>query len=78
MHSNFITPPDYVESVLILNTTDEQVAELGVAIKSCDRPYNVYFYNDTMDNHDWLDLVKARADVILDAKLINPLEHFNK
>jgi len=78
MHSNFITPPDYVETVLVLNATDEQLSELTETVKITGRPYNVYFYNDSMNEPDWLDRIKTQADVILDAELKSPLEYFNK
>jgi len=78
MHSNFVTPPDYVETVLVVNATDEVIATLGEAVKTLGRPYNVYFYNDTMNNRDWFDLIRTKADVILDAELNSPLEYFNK
>ena len=78
MHSNFVTPPDYVETVLVLNATDEQLSALTETVKTTGRPYNVYFYNDSMNELDWLDRIKTQADVILDAELNSPLEYFNK
>jgi hypothetical protein len=78
MHSNFVTPPDYIETVLVLNASEEMIVTLGDTVKSTGRPYNIYFYRDDMDNQDWLDRIKTQADVILDAKLNSPLEYFNK
>ena len=78
MHSNFITPPDYVETILIVNATDDVMTELASFVKTSGRPYNVYFYNDSMNERDWFDLIKSKADVILDAETKNPLEYFNK
>ena len=78
MHSNFVTPPDYVETVLVLNANDEQLSALTEAVKVLGRPYNVYFYNDTMKEQDWLDRITTKADIILDAKIKDPLEYFNK
>jgi hypothetical protein len=78
MHSNFITPPDYVETVLIINATEEQIKSLGTAIQDADTTYNVYFYNDAMNDQLWLDRVRATADVVLDAKSTEPLDYFNK
>lgn len=78
MHSNFITPPDYVESVLILNATVEQIDQLRGIVQVSSIPYNIYFYNDEMNERDWFDLIKSKADVTLDAKLNNLLEYFNK
>ncbi len=78
MHSNFITPPDYVETVLILNATEEQILHLGKVVQDGNTAYNVYFYRDEMNNTEWLGKVTARADVVLDAKIKNPLDYFNK
>lgn len=78
MHSNFITPPDYIETVLILNATEEQVRHLGMIVQDGDIAYNVYFYNEAMNEPTWFDKISIKADVILDAKLTNPLDYFNK
>jgi hypothetical protein len=78
MHSNFITPPDYVETVLILNATEEQIKVLATLIEHRDQPYNVYFYREEMNQPEWFALVAPKADVVLDAKTTNPEEYFNK
>jgi hypothetical protein len=78
MHSNFITPPDYVETVVILNATEQQVTDLSATIKAIQIPYTVYFYNDDMNDTAWLSKVSSKADVILDAKITNLEEYFNK
>ncbi len=79
MHSNFITPPDYVETILILNATEQQINELGQAVHDGDQIYHVYFYNaDTMNNPVWFDKISAKADTVLDAKLTNLVDYFNK
>ena len=78
MHSNFITPPDYVETVLIINATDEQVKDLGLAVQGKDVTYNVYFYNDSMNDTAWFNKISIKADVVLDAKITNPIDYFNK
>jgi hypothetical protein len=78
MHSNFITPPDYVETVLILNAPEEQIKILAAMIQHRDRSYNVYFYNDHMNNAEWLARIQSKADVVLDAKITNPEDYFNK
>lgn len=78
MHSNFITPPDYIETVLILNAPQEQIKVLATMIQQRDRCYNVYFYNDLMNQTEWRDRIRQKADTILDANLTNPEEYFNK
>lgn len=78
MHSNFITPPDYVETVLIINAPEEQIKLLATQIQLIDRCYNVYFYNEQMNDPDWFDRVSNKADVIIYADKKDPLEYFNK
>jgi hypothetical protein len=78
MHSNFVTPPDYIETVLILNAPEEQLRVLAEMIQQRDQVYNVYFYREEMNQPEWLALVAAKADVVLDAKITNPEEYFNK
>jgi len=78
MHSNFITPPDYIETVLILNAPQEQIKVLATMIQQREQCYNVYFYNDLMNQTEWRDRIRQKADTILDANLTNPEEYFNK
>lgn len=78
MHSNFITPPDYVENVLVVNAPEEQVKVLASLVQQRERSYNVYFYNEAMNQPEWFERVSRQADVILDAKLTNPEDYFNK
>jgi hypothetical protein len=78
MHSNFITPPDFVETVLILDATEEQIKSCAEAVKMSGKSYNVYFYNFDMNNHDWYKRVANIADLLVDARLVDPVTHFNK
>ncbi len=65
MHSNFITPPDLVETVLVINATEEQIKFCADACRDSGRVYNVYFYHTDMKDHAWLADVVQRSDVIL-------------
>lgn len=78
MHSNFITPPDYIETVLVVDATEEQIRHLGTLVQDGSVSYNVYFYNAVMNNQEWFERVQAKADVVLDAKSTNPIDYFNK
>jgi hypothetical protein len=78
MHSNFVTPPDFVETVLIVNATEEQITELNSVVKTSNKPYNVYFYNEAMNNPRWLARVSNIASEIIEADKTNPTEYFNK
>lgn len=79
MHSNFITPPDYVETILVIDATEEQIKQLGEKVQGGNVTYNVYFYNNaTMSDTAWFNKISIKADVVLDAKIKDPLEYFNK
>jgi hypothetical protein len=66
MHSNFLTPPDYVKSVLIINATEEQLQDVANAVQGGDVQYNIYLHDDRMeDTHDWLRKIIDIADAIL-------------
>lgn len=78
MHSNFITPPDYVETVLVIDATEEMIKHLGTIVQDRDTIYNVYFYREEMNDIAWFHKISLKADVVLDAKITNPLDYFNK
>jgi hypothetical protein len=65
MHSNFITPPDFIKSILIIDSTQEQAQELAEQIRGSEQPYNIYFYNTEMDDIVWFAKVAQVVDVIL-------------
>lgn len=68
MHSNFITPPDYVESVLVVDASQEQVQAIANHLQTARVPYNVYLYNSEMNNNEWLSAVSSRVDIILKSR----------
>lgn len=63
--SNFITPPDYVETVLIVGATDEEVWACADACQASGRVYNVYVYRTEMDDKEWLNKIMFKVDTIL-------------
>jgi len=65
MHSNFITPPDLIETVLVIDASEEDIKSLAECIKVVGKSYNVYFYNSEMNNFDWLTKVIDRSDIVL-------------
>jgi len=67
MHSNFITPPDLIETVLVINASTEQVDACAEACRNSDRAYNVYFYHTDMKDVHWLGQVVQRSETILQA-----------
>jgi hypothetical protein len=65
MHSNFITPPDYVETVLIIGATDLETAQCAEVCKTANTSYDVYFYRPAMAQKEWLSRVYLKADIVL-------------
>jgi hypothetical protein len=65
MHSNFITPPDFIKSILIIDATQEEAQELADQIRGSEQPYNIYFYNTEMDDIVWFAKAAQMVDVIL-------------
>jgi hypothetical protein len=78
MHSNFITAPDYIENILVINATDEQLATLTETVKTTGRPYNIYFYNNNLADQAWFNRVASKADIVIYADKNDPMEYFNK
>lgn len=65
MHSNFITPPDFIETVLIIDANTEQANAVAAVVRESPRAYNIYLYHQGMDDHVWLGQVAQKADVVL-------------
>jgi hypothetical protein len=65
VHSNFVTPPDYVESILIIGASREEVQACADVVKNTGKSFNVYFYNEEMNNAEWLNKIMFRVDAIL-------------
>jgi hypothetical protein len=65
MISNFITPPDMVETVLVIDATENQVKHCAEVCQGSSKAYNVYFYQSDMNDTAWLSKVVLKADVIL-------------
>ena len=71
MHSNLVSPPDYIETVLIIEPTELQLVECADTLKTNATPYDVYYYKLDMDNTEWLSKVYRRADRVLSPGPLN-------
>jgi hypothetical protein len=78
MYSNFITPPDYVKNLVIVDATDQQIQACMERVKSLNTAYNIYVYNQSMNDQTWFDQVASRADSVIYADKNDPLEYFDK
>jgi hypothetical protein len=65
MYSNFITPPDIVESVLVINATEEQIQACATTCENSTNTYNVYFYHEVMNRTEWLATVCGKVETVL-------------
>lgn len=70
MHSNFITPPDFVNddnySVLVIDATWDEVETIALWCQSASNQcYNVYLYNDLMDDREWLSQAISCSNAIV-------------
>lgn len=73
-HSNFVTPPDFVNdplvNVLVIDADWIDVENIAYWCKTAPVCYNIYVYNDTMNNNEWLEQAIPRCDYIV----VNSLE----
>jgi hypothetical protein len=75
MNTNFITPPDFVDegehSVLVVDADPSDIQSLALVCANHNHTFNVYLYNDEMQNLEWL--VKAAG--VVDAIIVNTEEN---
>ena len=70
-HCNFITPPDQapeaLPSVLLVDADWGDIEELALWYKNsnCETSYNVFLYQDTMWEPDWLAGLVEYVDMII-------------
>lgn len=71
MHSNFITPPDFVDeklhTVTVVDATDDDLQLLVRMCQHSDEMYNIYLYKSEMNDIEWLN----RSVEISDAVIVN-------
>ena len=76
MHSNFITPPDFVDddlhTVTVVDCTEDELVLLARMCECSDEMYNIYLYRDVMDDPTWLQTaIDKSAAVIVNASETN-------
>lgn len=64
-NSQLITPPDIVESVLIINADPVQRNAVVKAVAINPESYNIYLYQEESKEFQWLDDVCRRVQTIL-------------
>lgn len=68
--SRFITNPDVIgkngnHNVVLIDPTLADIENIGLFCKVSEKDYDVYLYNEAMDDLEWLAYVASKADVIL-------------
>ena len=68
-YSNFITPPDFVDekkhTVLLVDVLDDQVQSIGMFCKYSEAEFNIYLYNETINDMTWFSKAVELADAIV-------------
>lgn len=69
VYTNFITPPDFIDeekhTVLLIDVDEAAVQNLAAWCKMSDYEFNVYLYNYTMNDLEWLGEAVSRAESII-------------
>ena len=73
--SNFVTAPDYIPTVLLINATEEQIADCMKACQTSGEVYNVYVQTANSDE-EWCWRIERIADAIIDAENEDPVAYF--
>lgn|GEM_PF-5649144 len=73
--SNFVTAPDYIPIVLLINATEEQLTACMTACRESGRVYNVYVDTPGSDE-EWRWKIERIADAIIDAENEDPVAYF--
>lgn len=80
-YTNFITPPDFVDeqkhTVVLIDATEDTIQELANFCAASSTEFNVYIYNYTMHNPEWLKEAIDRASAIIintDDTVLSPVK----
>jgi hypothetical protein len=69
MHSNFITPPDTTNeakhTVLLVDPVWSDIQAVAMICKTIGTDFNVYVYDASMNNIDWLTQVAESSAAII-------------
>lgn len=67
--SNFVTPPDFVNdkfhTVTIVDATPEQAELVALYCQGCPVSFNVYLYNNTMNDPEWLEGAIEKSGAVI-------------
>ena len=79
MTTNFVTPPDFINdpnySILLIDVDTVDIETLAIVCSNYQEEFNIYVYNDTMNDLAWLTKAVAVADSIIINTIENPLSY---
>ena len=68
-HSNFITPPDFVDDALptitVVDATPDDIQLLGKMAQEHHECFNIYLYHQGMENREWLNEAIGKSDAVI-------------
>lgn len=69
----FITPPDMdldpsIPKVLVRNCTWTEEETKDILAQLSDKPYDIYLYNDSMNDAQWFEGIRSIAKTVLDCR----------
>jgi hypothetical protein len=73
--SNFVTDPDYIPTVLLINASEAQLSECMKLCQESGKVYNVYIQTANSDE-EWVWRIERIADAIIDAENEDPTNYF--
>ena len=69
IYSNFITPPDFTDddkhTVILIDVAQEDVQRIAEWVQTAEKEYNVYIFDSTMADGDWLLKALDRAEACI-------------
>jgi hypothetical protein len=69
MHSNFVTPPDIItakkHTVLLVDPVWQDIEAVAMICKTIGTDFNVYIYDETMNDIAWLNTVADKSDTVV-------------
>ncbi len=75
MHSNFITPPDFVDenliTITVINADIHDIESLARICETTDPQYNLYLYRSEMNDLVWLHKAIELSETVI-INLVDP------
>ena len=78
----FITPPDMdldasIPKVLVRNCMWDEEQTKDILLQLSDKPYDIYLYNDTMNDPQWFEGMRGIVSKVLDCRHVKDGDYVN-